>query len=374
LDLAQSVIGAPYQLAAKGWDFRDPAPISVGHRWVDGTEIEGAYAWKAGTLGPGLDCSGLVIWSCNKTARATEYPGKPVYQEGADGQFWFNVDPVDESHLSAGDLVFFDYHPCLPKSPGTPDEPCDPTNRNWKPYRTIGSIDHVAIYAGDGDIIEAAASRFGVVRSSLAFRKLELTAVRLSHGGGIGEEAFVGYGRIKNATPGFSARTHSPVTLEVTDPDGYTIGPTTLLESDEELLREIPGHLYYTVNDEGDDTVTAPLLKNGSYTIKVTPKANTSPDDTFGLTVKAGGTELTLATDTPLKDIAQNGYGVSISGTDVTSFVPRDTTPPMIVPRVSGNVGTDGWYVSTVSVTWDVTDPESVIKSSSGCDSSRLLK
>lgn len=44
-----------------------------------------------------------------------------------------------------------------------------------------------------------------------------------------------------------------------------------------------------------------------------------------------------------------------------------DATPPIIVPTITGTLGSSGWYVSDVTVTWSVTDPESGIASSSGC-------
>jgi hypothetical protein len=36
-----------------------------------------------------------------------------------------------------------------------------------------------------------------------------------------------------------------------------------------------------------------------------------------------------------------------------------DSTPPVIAPNVTGTLGLEGWYVSTVLVSWTVTDPES---------------
>ena len=44
----------------------------------------------------------------------------------------------------------------------------------------------------------------------------------------------------------------------------------------------------------------------------------------------------------------------------------QDATPPRIVPNVAGPLGSDGWYVGDVVVSWVVTDPESAIVSS-GC-------
>lgn len=44
-----------------------------------------------------------------------------------------------------------------------------------------------------------------------------------------------------------------------------------------------------------------------------------------------------------------------------------DLTPPVIVPHVSGTVGSGGWYVSDVTVTWDVSDEDSSVTSTAGC-------
>jgi hypothetical protein len=50
-----------------------------------------------------------------------------------------------------------------------------------------------------------------------------------------------------------------------------------------------------------------------------------------------------------------------------------DLTAPVITPSVSGTLGSNGWYVSDVSVTWNVTDPESEISSRTGCDPSTVV-
>jgi hypothetical protein len=47
-----------------------------------------------------------------------------------------------------------------------------------------------------------------------------------------------------------------------------------------------------------------------------------------------------------------------------------DTTPPVIVPQISGTLGNNGWYRSSVTVSWSVTDSESGIASSAGCNTS----
>jgi hypothetical protein len=54
------------------------------------------------------------------------------------------------------------------------------------------------------------------------------------------------------------------------------------------------------------------------------------------------------------------------------SNVPGDPTPPVVTPVITGTLGTNGWYVTNVTVGWSVTDPESIILSTSGCDTRTL--
>src|SRR5262249_14081021 len=61
----------------------------------------------------------------------------------------------------------------------------------------------------------------------------------------------------------------------------------------------------------------------------------------------------------------------SQSGTDYNSFV-ADATPPVVIPHLTGTLGNNDWYVSSVSLTWDVTDPDSGVTSSSGCEPATL--
>jgi hypothetical protein len=52
--------------------------------------------------------------------------------------------------------------------------------------------------------------------------------------------------------------------------------------------------------------------------------------------------------------------------------VPGDPTPPVITPHIFGTLGTNGWYVTNVTVNWTVVDPESPILESHGCDAVTL--
>jgi 6-phosphogluconolactonase (cycloisomerase 2 family) len=57
---------------------------------------------------------------------------------------------------------------------------------------------------------------------------------------------------------------------------------------------------------------------------------------------------------------------------EATTQVLVDTTPPVIVPQLSGTSGNNGWYRSSVTVTWSVGDPESGIASLTGCSPTTL--
>lgn len=57
---------------------------------------------------------------------------------------------------------------------------------------------------------------------------------------------------------------------------------------------------------------------------------------------------------------------------EATTQVIVDTTPPVIVPQITGTLGNNGWYTSNVTVIWNVSDPESGIASSTGCATATL--
>jgi hypothetical protein len=48
--------------------------------------------------------------------------------------------------------------------------------------------------------------------------------------------------------------------------------------------------------------------------------------------------------------------------------VPGDPTPPVVTPVIFATLGLNGWYTSNTTVNWTVTDPESVILSTTGCN------
>ncbi len=65
-------------------------------------------------------------------------------------------------------------------------------------------------------------------------------------------------------------------------------------------------------------------------------------------------------------DQAGNTTTASISYTVVSSA--QDSTPPVIQAIVKGTQGNNGWYTGNVDLTWSVSDPDSAITSTSGCN------
>lgn len=49
-----------------------------------------------------------------------------------------------------------------------------------------------------------------------------------------------------------------------------------------------------------------------------------------------------------------------------------DSTPPVITPQASGTLGNNGWYVTDVTVSFTVSDPDSDVTSTSGCETTVL--
>ena len=82
---------------------------------------------------------------------------------------------------------------------------------------------------------------------------------------------------------------------------------------------------------------------------------------------------------TPPPGSGMSPFSVNVDGlegdTAITAprrVTPPDSTPPAITPRISGTLGANGWYTSDVEVDWDVTDPESGVASSSGCETTTI--
>ncbi len=97
-----------------------------------------------------------------------------------------------------------------------------------------------------------------------------------------------------------------------------------------------------TANDAIDGSVTVTNNATTSYAVGVTKIQYTATD-------LAGNTAIAYQTIT------------------IT-----DSTPPVIVPTITGMIGTNNWYTNDVTVSWSVTDPQSAISISTGCTTSTI--
>jgi VCBS repeat-containing protein len=293
--IARSVVGADYRLGAKGWDReQDIASVEqitdLGYQYYDAN-------LKAFQVGTALDCSGLVVWAYAMAANATgsllEFlDNNPIGYQNADGLYNSNTEAVNESDLQPGDLLFVD------------------TSR-------VAGIDHVAMYVGNGEVVEA---------TPPIVRLITLSDFLTEYG-----SDFKDYGRIVPGEIRVRFKAKSPIGLVITDPDGLTITPETLLITEREYLTEIPGALYYShsgVDENGfvNDVVTAPVLKPGIYLIQVVPKLGAAPSDTYGLEVEVGDEVITLAENVPISNIPSEGYRLSSDGNAIVQIfnVPPD--------------------------------------------------
>ncbi len=300
--LARTVVGGQYLWGGKGWNWKYPKEYVSTQKILANGYWYYKAASKAIEFGKGLDCSGLIYWSFDKASGATTYYGTPVYYEGAHQQCGDSQsDAVAESDLRAGDLLCFNFG----TMPGL-------------------AIDHVAIYVGGSDpSMDVVQASVGIGYASKAY----LT----------GLPAFRYFRRVKQPQVALAIQAHSPVGLVVTDPDGFVVGTSTLITTGFEYIAGIPGVLYYSQDDNGDDVVYAPTLKAGTYYIQVIPKPGAAPTETFSLDVTGAAKLIELAQDVPLSFIPSEGFGVRSTITEIVPMQPtliqRYLYLPIIIMR-----------------------------------------
>ncbi|MEK7463405.1 MAG: NlpC/P60 family protein [Patescibacteria group bacterium] len=291
-NLAKELIYQPYLLGGKGWDYNQSlfatvSAIKTGYHYYN-SDI------KSVDTGIGVDCSGLIMWAYNRSFDPTKSRfNNFVKAEGADEQYRYNTTSTAESELRPGDVMFFDWD-------------------------SNGFMDHVAMYVGESDgfdIVQARSRQLGIVSASKDNLKQQI--------------GFIGFKQVVSALlPAVLAVSHSPVDLVLTDPDGFTITPTTVVPSDEEFLREIPGVLYYSEMEKGMDgnpidQIYSYIAKTGDYTIKVLPESGAPFTATYTLDFSVNDQLVVLADNVPISQIPTNGYGITTSETGTTSsFVP----------------------------------------------------
>jgi hypothetical protein len=135
----------------------------------------------------------------------------------------------------------------------------------------------------------------------------------------------------------------------------------TLVEPADAAVATGPVQLRALPVDTGGDDENIEIVEFYVDDVLVGSDDNKSSGWRTDYTPTAGGSHTWFA---KAYDKAGNN---AASGTQTFVF-DNDATAPVITPNVSGTLGNNGWYVSDVSVTWTVTDPESTVSSTTGCD------
>ncbi len=113
-------------------------------------------------------------------------------------------------------------------------------------------------------------------------------------------------------------------------------------------------------------TANGTLGANGYYIGPVTVSwTTTDPESGIASSTGCGTQTLTSNTQgTTLTCSATNGAGLTAS---VPLTIKIDSTPPVIVPTITGTLGANGFYRSNVTITWSVFDLDSGLTAASGC-------
>ncbi|MCS7295278.1 MAG: PxKF domain-containing protein [Dehalococcoidia bacterium] len=131
-----------------------------------------------------------------------------------------------------------------------------------------------------------------------------------------------------------------------------------------------PATLRFYVGSQQLGTSTTPVrVDPDQLTFTACRQGNNFNDKSATFSSNTPGTYVVTV---EVNDSGPGSYDISQASFTLIVQPPPDTTPPVITPTVSGTLGANGWYVSNVTVTWTVTDPESSITSTSGCGTTTI--
>jgi hypothetical protein len=138
---------------------------------------------------------------------------------------------------------------------------------------------------------------------------------------------------------------------------------------------------YRIAANSGDGQAGCNASEGTAATVSINVPAGVTANPS-SLTFTSCGTNkpVTFSSSTPGNyptSVSVSDAGVGTYNTSPASFTlhvlaPADTTAPVITPNVAGTLGNNPWYVSDVTVSWNVVDNESAITSSSGCGSTTI--
>jgi predicted outer membrane repeat protein len=114
-----------------------------------------------------------------------------------------------------------------------------------------------------------------------------------------------------------------------------------------------------------DDPMLGPLADNGGPTPTMLPLSGSPAIHNGNPDGYSGWGDIGL--------VDQRGFPRDFPY-DIGAVELGDTTPPEIKYTVEGTLGKNGWYISDVTVSWELMETESEITSKSGCDPVTLIK
>lgn len=228
---------------------------------------------------------------------------------------------------------------------------------------TIATLDGTAVSsAGDGSVF-ANTNNGRVVK----YDPSTGTQTTIFSGGSRGDFSTVG-------PDGCLYITQTDRIVRITNADGTcSWSPTTALPT----LTLAPNAQTHHVGETATVTATLANVSSPEGTTLDVTVTGANPQTTTA-TVGADGTatiDLT-ATNQGVDHVSVSttidSQPVSSNTADITWEAPLDATPPVITPTIDGTLGNDGWYVSPVTISFAVSDPETGIASSSDCETVSL--
>ena len=209
---------------------------------------------------------------------------------------------------------------------------------------------------------------------SVELTNVTLTGNSASSGGAMNKEASSHTATLTHVTVAgnsasvvggiFSLSSRPALTLNnsiIADNSGGNCGPTN------PSIADGGGNLAYPASSAcvgitpvttGDPLLGAPTINAPGITA------------TMALGTGSAALDIALAANCPAAD--QRGVSrPQGAGCDAGAYEAEpvtDATRPDVVPNVVGTLGTNGWYTSNVVVTWSVTDGESPVSNTFGCD------
>lgn len=139
-----------------------------------------------------------------------------------------------------------------------------------------------------------------------------------------------------------------------------SVSPSPTASNPLTIVFELDGSLLAPA---GLDYTNVQVLKDGVQVHACTTSTPANPDPCISqrASLPGGGARVTVRTSS------------ASTWTFAKQLQPTDTTGPVVTPSVVGLAGSAGWYRGNVTVSFSVSDPESTVSSTTGCDTTVLM-